>query len=327
MEKEPKVRKPRKPRATKAKATPEEKKPEPRGGRAKRQDGGKSAQPKIKSGDVYSWNGERFAAVTGVLKVLGKDALVKWAAQMVARHVYELCILKEAERITGSALMTLLKDSNKLAASPYELRDAKRDLGTAVHTIAELISFGDSVDPLILGADLRPYVLSFVNWWEANKPTVLASEMTVINRTHGYGGTLDMIVDLGGERLVLDIKTSKDTYVDHALQLAAYRHCEFCPVPLDKMVLTPEEIKAERVKVTPNGYEFPMIEGITGGAILVLRPHEAKLMRWECGQDEFEAFLAAKRMYDWTRTFPKPWEASVVPTLMASAVAAAESPE
>lgn len=293
-----------------------EKKSLPPNRRKGRYDSGKHAQPKLKRGDRYDWSGREYVAVTAALGIMEKSGLTHWAANLVARHVYTLCILKENDRLTGAALMSMLKDVQTLSKVPWQYKEVRRNLGSAAHKIAEQVSIGQDVDVEALGSDLKPYVKSLVEWFDANRPVVLASEMTVANHSHGYAGTLDMVVDLNGERLVIDFKTSKDTHKEHALQLAAYRFAEKCLFTFEDMSIDDDDLLSMEGTKTSQGYELPMIEDITGGAILLVQPHECRLMRWECGEDEFEAFLHAKGLYSWTRRLPKPWEGSPHPTLL-----------
>lgn len=57
---------------------------------------------------------------------------------------------------------------------------------------------------------------------------VLAAERQVWNLTLGYAGTFDLLVRLrDGTIWLVDIKTGKGVYSDHALQLMAYSMAEF----------------------------------------------------------------------------------------------------
>ena len=60
----------------------------------------------------------------------------------------------------------------------------------------------------------------------------LEIEVTCWNSTIGHAGTADLIARIGGEIVLLDLKTGKSgIYPDVALQLAAYGHAEFIISP------------------------------------------------------------------------------------------------
>ena len=46
-----------------------------------------------------------------------------------------------------------------------------------------------------------------------------------LNEEHGYAGTLDLVMNIGGRVGIIDIKTSRSIYKSHELQVSAYRHC------------------------------------------------------------------------------------------------------
>ncbi len=53
--------------------------------------------------------------------------------------------------------------------------------------------------------------------------TIDAIELNIINKELGYAGTIDRIIDLYGQKILVDIKTSNAIYPSYWLQLAAYR--------------------------------------------------------------------------------------------------------
>jgi len=227
---------------------------------------------------IYTWKDERYPSVTTILRNLDKPALPRWAAKSVAEYVAAQCKAKESGQISGADLFAHLQDVDALKGIPWSIRDAKRDIGSTLHQVAEQITLGTPIDPKVFAADIRPYVESFMAWHQSAGVVFEASEMALFNRSHSYAGTCDALVRIGGRPLVLDYKTSSDTYEEHALQLAAYRHAEFIGME------TGEEIA------------MPQTEG---GAILLVGETGCRLMEWECSNDEFEVFLALRRIYDW----------------------------
>lgn len=128
---------------------------------------------------------------------------------------------------------------------------------------------------------MKGYIESFLLWLETTGAEFEASEFACFNRTIGYAGTCDALVRLKCGRLIaFDYKTSSDSYSEHALQLAAYRHAEFIGLQ--------------------DGTEEPMPE-TDGGCILLPQPDGsiAKLLEWPTGDAEFQSFAALKTVYDW----------------------------
>jgi hypothetical protein len=66
--------------------------------------------------------------------------------------------------------------------------------------------------------------LAFLEWEKENIGAYLASELVVINKVHGYGGTIDAVARLkDGKTYVIDFKSSNGFWPEYPLQLAAYR--------------------------------------------------------------------------------------------------------
>jgi hypothetical protein len=229
---------------------------------------------------VYAWKGERFTSVTTVLGAMAKPALPYWAAKCVAEHVAERAGALGRGEIKGPALLAELADVDSLKKVPWAKRDKKADVGTQVHLVAELTSAGRAVDPGVFAEDVRPYIVSFLEWEARWQPEYFAMEAPVFSRSRGYAGTMDAICRIGGRTIVMDYKTGADTYAEHALQLAAYRHGEYLGLP--------------------DGTEYPM-PATEAGAILLISPEGCKLLEWPTGQPEMEVFEAMIPVQRWQR--------------------------
>jgi hypothetical protein len=163
-------------------------------------------------------SGRKVPGVTTILsKGLPKPALVNWAARTAAEYAVDNWAMLDDLPI--SERLTLIKDAPNATKNAAALR------GTKLHDAAQtLIETGTAnVEP-----EQVPLVESYAQFlsdWDVQPEYV---ECSVYNVTHGYAGTLDLIARLrDGRRWLLDIKTSKGVFGDMALQLAAYRHCEF----------------------------------------------------------------------------------------------------
>jgi len=70
--------------------------------------------------------------------------------------------------------------------------------------------------------DVWKMILRFHDFWSTYKPILIESEIHLFSDKHIYAGTADLVIELGGVRWLLDIKTSNSMHVAHELQLAAY---------------------------------------------------------------------------------------------------------
>ena len=252
-----------------------------------REDGTRTYEHKI--------TGETFLSVTTAMKVIAKEALVVWAAKLVASEAMEqLPRLVQAARRKpcgqyGDKRCGVCRDcvTIDLAGRPNQKKTDAGNIGKRVHKAAEQEQLGvpaTTVDPEIAG-----HLEQYHQWLQVFEPRYDATEMTVINRQYGYAGTLDGIVRLGwcppkwahlvGKPLVLDIKTSKGVYDEFSLQLAAYANGE--------------------AVLLPDSTELPMPEvfGETG-LVLHLRPDEPHQTHpVDISDVAFGGFLSALSLY------------------------------
>jgi hypothetical protein len=112
-----------------------------------------------------------------------------------------------------------------------------------------------------------------------------AAEATVYNVTYGYAGTMDALMSTDTGRIgVVDWKTRQGkrvsqtkVYETELLQAAAYARAEWILLPNGESVAMP---------------------AVDGGSVVALCEDGFKVGRAELPGD-FEAFLAAKYLYDW----------------------------
>lgn len=164
------------------------------------------------------------------------------------------------------------------------IKEAAGDRGHKVHQlITKLLSPDDegnqqvvNMDDLVKNADtgteeplkLDEYeaVMSFVDWFHATKPEVIANEMVVVSAKHNYAGTADFICKINGETWLIDFKTAQTIWPSYELQLAAYKHA--LDMPIDRMAVL-------QVGYRRNGKRYKLTEV----------------------DDQFELFLAAQQIW------------------------------
>jgi hypothetical protein len=92
-----------------------------------------------------------------------------------------------------------------------------RDRGTLIHKATEAY---DALG-IVPGGELEPYVKAWAAFLAESKGEVLASEQRLFNERHWYAGTLDRILLINGQRVLVDIKSGSPADW-HRLQLGAY---------------------------------------------------------------------------------------------------------
>lgn len=161
----------------------------------------------------YTWGSAPVPGVTSILQVIGKPALVPWAAKMTADHFIK-CI-KEGRK-DFDVIHKESKGAHRKAAS-----DAA-DIGKNVHAYAECY-FKKQPLPTLITDQAKRGVEAFHKWIDAHKVEVLASERRLFSKEYYYAGTTDLIAKVDDLLTVGDIKTSSGIWPEMRLQTAAYQ--------------------------------------------------------------------------------------------------------
>lgn len=239
-------------------------------------------------------DGARYPSVTNILSVIGKPALITWAANqerdMVIRAAAALYedLPTNGPRMTRLGFVSTLQNRlGKERAHQRELAKAT-EIGSQVHALIEWNlrrELGQRVSEE--QAQISPkaaWAFTAYEKWRASvgfKPVMI--EQTVWSRTHGYAGTMDFLADvtLNGERVLAlgDWKSGKRIYEEALLQNAAY-------------VAALEEMgHAEPGTLWGVIVRLPKVETDPDFEVRVIAPAEQA--------DNLAAFLAAKRTWEW----------------------------
>jgi hypothetical protein len=125
----------------------------------------------------------------------------------------------------GSWYVKWLKEQGENADS---IRDAAADKGSAVHNATEAIDNGlklhwaDESGKPFFALDEWQMILNYKDFKEKVNPTIIANELPMCSDELKFGGTLDRIVEFGGKRWVLDIKTSNQMADTYHMQISSY---------------------------------------------------------------------------------------------------------
>jgi hypothetical protein len=159
---------------------------------------------------------------------------------------------------------------------------------------------------------VAPAVRSFQDFFEKNHIHVTPElvERRIVNRDHRYAGTVDAIARIGGKLGVLDIKTSQSIYRDYNLQTSAYMDAlknEFEDLST-RWILKIDQIqkcvrcgairrvKGGREKIKTDWKNRAMRECTHEWSELY---GDIELKEFPFWQDDFTAFLGAKRLWEW----------------------------
>ncbi len=116
-------------------------------------------------------------------------------------HIYKL----NGEKIPS--VSTIMKPLSQALYRDVDeaVLNAAAAKGTAVHNAIEsYILFGISDIP----DQYAGYFEAFKDWWKENKPEVISTETQVYHKVLRYAGTADLLAVIGGERVLIDYKTS-----------------------------------------------------------------------------------------------------------------------
>jgi len=185
--------------------------------------------------------------------------------------------------------------------------------GTLIHETVEGILLGKNPD---IDPSVAPAIKSFLDFLDKTNIQVTPElvERRAVHYDHRYAGTVDALALLGGKFGVLDIKTSQAIYRDYNLQTAAYMDAlknNFQNLQT-RWILRIDQIQkcvmcnaTRRVK---GGREKIKIEW--GNPVMKICAHEwsdlrgdVELKEFPYWQSDFEAFLGAKRLWEWENEF------------------------
>ena len=182
------------------------------------------------------------------------------------------------------------------------------DWGNEVHSAVEKILKGEAKDS---EKKIEPTLRAFERWRKEHDVRIASSldiERRVYDFENGYAGTIDMVADVQGRRGIVDLKTGNGIRSEHSLQIAAYLNAynkdatkklqaearwilridqyEECKGCLAKRS---EKSGKERI-LGGNDYCNHQWSGVRG---------EFEFVELEDMEEDLEAFLAAKEVWEW----------------------------
>lgn len=216
-----------------------------------------------------------FPSVTTITGNLDKSgALVGWAKRETAA-----CAIRNIDMLYNMIGTGGTEAAQAwLSKIPDYIRDQAADLGVRVHALAASEIQGEEISPT--GIEV-PFVRAYRSFLDEVKPKVILVEAMVINLTRGFGGTLDLGVEIDGKKTLLDIKTGDKIYPETALQLAGYASGEFTATPDD-----------------PTPKPLPTWERY---GVLHLRPDSWELVPYDVTDESFRCFDSLIDVNTWKK--------------------------
>lgn len=95
---------------------------------------------------------------------------------------------------------------------------------------------------------------AFLDWADDTSFNPLMMEKMLVSEQYKYGGTLDLIAEIGGVPTLVDFKTSSGIYPEHYIQLAAYLQLTKECLGID---LEPAILHLSKHRANYTFYQFP----------------------------------------------------------------------
>lgn len=183
-------------------------------------------------GRFYETPDGTFPSVTNVLQVIGKPALINWAAKeertLVMACSADLYLDCPSEKMSRMAWISTLEQRLGKQKAHQKILTKAGEIGSQAHALIEWTlraKLCQQPGPTPAISDKALWAFSvFEKWAKRVNLVPILIEQTVYSTTHGYAGTMDLLAEVEGKLTLIDWKTGKAVYAEAHLQNAAYRH-------------------------------------------------------------------------------------------------------
>lgn len=109
------------------------------------------------------------------------------------------------------------------------------DVGTLAHLMIDSEVKGRQLNlaeyPMNILEQAKKCYENFQEWKKRHDYKPIETEISLISEEHQFGGTIDCIGMIDGKLSIMDLKTGKEVYEDHVIQIKAYERlwCENFP--------------------------------------------------------------------------------------------------
>ncbi len=189
------------------------------------------------SGYKHPLTGDVVPGVTTVLKKLEKPGIAQWAVDNTAAYaVANIDGLLSRTEEQGYGFLRWYWKRDPLAGDLTDVRNYSNgvlndaaELGTLLHDwVAGDAGVDDIPYPDVTGAPNHFWemVEQWNLWRERHTVEQTYTEVTLWSHQYGFAGTADGIWNIDGVNTLVDVKTSRNTWDEHMMQIAALGACE-----------------------------------------------------------------------------------------------------
>lgn len=240
----------------------------------------------FKEASGYTIDGVWYPRVTKIVSIKSKPALLYFYAEQANFKAGQAVTQKSAEE------------------------------GTLVHNTIEALLLGKPVD---IDPSIKPSIEAFQRFWEDKNIQVTPDliEKRIVSYDHRYAGTVDAIALIDGKLGVLDIKTSLSIYRDYNLQTAAYMDALTSSFQnlQTRWILRIDQTQTcaicgatkrskggrEKIRLGRGQKNFGQVRNCAHDWSEVFG--EIELKEFPYWQTDFEAFLGAKKLWEWENEY------------------------
>lgn len=187
---------------------------------------------KRRDGRHYEIDGELYPSVTNILGVVGKRALVNWAANVERALAIDAAAdlyldAGKTPMMSRAAYVATLDARIGATRAHRRALETAGNIGTQAHKLIEWhlrqrLGHATGPQPPVVD-DAQWAYMAFEDWAKAVALRPLLVEQVVFSKTYRYAGTVDLLADVHGVRTLVDFKTGKAIYGEAFLQNVAYQ--------------------------------------------------------------------------------------------------------
>ena len=217
------------------------------------------------SGYKHPLNGDVVPGVTTVLKKLDKPGVLQWAVDNTAAYaVANIDALMSRTEEQGYGFLRWYWKRDPLQSDDQDIRNYSNgvlrdaaDLGTLMHDWVAADHGAQPYPDVTFAPDyFWQMVAEWDKWQEENDVEPIFTETTFWSEQYGYAGTADGLWRVNGKPMLVDVKTSRNVWDEHYMQLSALGACDYALIESD------------------NGWEQMPIPGFNDYALLHIRPSD-----------------------------------------------------
>ena len=217
------------------------------------------------SGYKHPLTGKIVPGVTTVLKKLDKPGVVQWAVDNTSAYaVANIDALLNRTEEQGYGFLRWYWKRDPLASDDGDIRNYSNgvlndaaSLGTLIHDWIAAEHDNTPYPDVTMAPDyFWEMVAQWDKWKSEHDVTPIVTETTLWSHQYGYAGTADGIWNVDGTNMLLDIKSSRNVWDEHLMQLSALGACDAMLIKSD------------------NKWEEVELPGFSQYALLHIRPND-----------------------------------------------------